>query len=240
MSRWIDLFLLRSPERSLEVKVAYNNKVGRSFLLGNDIETLSFKLIQKEVNLSGFDLYEREVVARVVHASAEPSYVEEMSFSQDVVRDMVASFKDMDQVRIVTDVTSLSHLIYSDATVSAFELPYALLANQTRSYAAMRHAAQVFGDKDTIYVIGCAPTALEALLDLAAESKFSPLIVAMPVGFVGAYESKTRLVKEGRRYITNLSRRGGTAVTAGAVNAVIKMAKGTYQIVSEGEYGEDH
>ncbi|MDQ4067963.1 MAG: precorrin-8X methylmutase, partial [Actinomycetota bacterium] len=69
-------------------------------------------------------------------------------------------------------------------------------------------------------VVGCAPTALdEAVL------RFRPaLVVGLPVGFVGAAESKERLRASGLPAISNVGEKGGSAVAAAAVNAVVRLA----------------
>jgi precorrin-8X/cobalt-precorrin-8 methylmutase len=67
-------------------------------------------------------------------------------------------------------------------------------------------------------VIGCAPTALAELLDCGADPA---LVVGMPVGFVGAVEAKAALAESGLPALTNRSAKGGSAVAASAVNALL-------------------
>ncbi len=71
-----------------------------------------------------------------------------------------------------------------------------------------------------MWVVGNAPTALYALLDLAAEARPS-LVVGLPVGFVGAVESKQALRESGLPSVTNRSEKGGSAVAAATVNALL-------------------
>ena len=98
----------------------------------------------------------------------------------------------------------------------------AALAEQeaiTRAAAAMELLAPRMDD--AIVAIGNAPTALWKVMELAAREGIRPaLVVGLPVGFVGARESKLALLESGLCYITNISPRGGSPVAAAAVNAL--------------------
>jgi precorrin-8X/cobalt-precorrin-8 methylmutase len=96
----------------------------------------------------------------------------------------------------------------------------------TRSAAAIRLAAERFPD-GALWVIGNAPTALFALLDLHAAASVRPAaVIGLPVGYVGAAESKAALWDSalGPVAITNSGVRGGSAVAAAAVNALARLA----------------
>ncbi|CAM5683475.1 Precorrin-8X/cobalt-precorrin-8 methylmutase OS=Streptomyces albaduncus OX=68172 GN=FHS32_003658 PE=3 SV=1 [Streptomyces griseoloalbus] len=69
-----------------------------------------------------------------------------------------------------------------------------------------------------LWVIGCAPTALEELLTLDASPA---LVIGLPVGFVGAAESKAALRESGLPAVSNVSEKGGSAVAAAALNALL-------------------
>ncbi len=86
----------------------------------------------------------------------------------------------------------------------------------TRSAAAVRLAFEQTGP-DAIWVIGCAPTALFELLRLDARPA---LVIGLPVGFVGAAESKQALRRSGLPALSNVSEKGGSAVAAAALNAL--------------------
>jgi len=77
-----------------------------------------------------------------------------------------------------------------------------------------------------IVLIGSAPTALEALLDLVSTGASSPsLIVGMPVGFVGVAESKRRLAASGLAHIRLQGTRGGAGLVAATVNALLRASQ---------------
>ncbi len=92
-------------------------------------------------------------------------------------------------------------------------------AGITRSAAALRLAAEEAGP-GAVYVVGCAPTALFELIERA--ETYEPLLVlGLPVGFVGATESKQALRVSGLPAVTNISGKGGSAVAAAALNALL-------------------
>jgi precorrin isomerase len=95
-------------------------------------------------------------------------------------------------------------------------------SGQTRSAAGLALALRRF--PDPIVVIGNAPTALFRLLELMAEGVSRPaLVLGFPVGFVGAAESKAALAQNtlGLPFVTLRGRRGGSAMAAAALNALV-------------------
>jgi precorrin-8X/cobalt-precorrin-8 methylmutase len=79
-----------------------------------------------------------------------------------------------------------------------------------------------------VVVVGNAPTALLALLDAVDEGRASPaLVVGTPVGLVAAAEAKEELVQRAVPFITVLGTRGGSAIAAAALNALLRMATGS-------------
>jgi precorrin-8X/cobalt-precorrin-8 methylmutase len=87
----------------------------------------------------------------------------------------------------------------------------------TRSAAGIRQAFSEVGE-NAVWVIGNAPTALQELLRLDARPA---LVIGLPVGFVGAVESKAALRRAGLPAISNVSEKGGSAVAAAALNALL-------------------
>jgi cobalt-precorrin 5A hydrolase/precorrin-3B C17-methyltransferase len=103
------------------------------------------------------------------------------------------------------------------------EHPSPARGGRTRSAAGVRSAADQVGP-GAVWAIGCAPTALEELLCLEAAPA---LVVGLPVGFVGAVEAKRALAASGLPAVTNRSVKGGSAVAAAAVNALLYWEGGT-------------
>jgi precorrin-8X/cobalt-precorrin-8 methylmutase len=109
--------------------------------------------------------------------------------------------------------------------------PLAKAKGETRSMAALSLWSEHL--KDAVVVIGNAPTALFRLLEMIEQGAEKPaLIIGMPVGFVGAAESKQALwdLHEtlGIECITLLGRQGGSAVTAASCNALLRCNQGEW------------
>jgi len=199
-----------------------------------EIESESFRIIDDEAGTHGWDEEEWQIVRRAVHTSADFEYVQSMIMSKDVVVKAVEALRS--GAGIVTD-TNMALAGISKARLSPFgcvitchvaDADVAELAKRagiTRSIAAMRKA--VSNPSNRIFVIGNAPTALFELLRLTAEGTARPdLIIGLPVGFVGAEESKDALATadHGIPFITNNGRKGGSNVAAAVVNALAILA----------------
>lgn len=189
------------------------------------IEAESYRILNERVDLSRWQPGARDVVARVIHASADLEYAETMVIGShavvhgiEVLRARGPVVTDVEMVRAgITGVETVCYL--GEASAQPDE-------GLTRSAAAMRIAAERHPTR-AMFVIGCAPTALFELLRLADEGLVHPaVVVGMPVGFVGAAESKQAL--RGHRLshiaISNVGEKGGSAVAAAVVNALGRFA----------------
>ncbi|SCL35205.1 precorrin-8X methylmutase [Micromonospora nigra] len=183
------------------------------------IERESYRILRERVALSHLPPLTRAVVERVVHASADLDYV------GDLVCDESALRRGRDALRagapVVTDVAMVAAGITTRDTVCPVAEPataeLARASGLTRSAAAVRVALDRVGP-GAVWVVGCAPTALEELLTLDARPA---LVVGLPVGFVGAAESKAALRASGLPGLSNRSEKGGSAVAAAACNALL-------------------
>lgn len=171
----------------------------------------------------------RAVLERVVHASADLDYATDLAVpSEHVLAEAVAAIAG--GVPVVADVAMVAAGITRREAICHITDPHAAAlaadAGITRSAAALRLAAQAAGP-GAIYVIGCAPTALFELVEHAEEHR-PRLVIGLPVGFVGAKESKRALrdaaAEHGAlhgRAVSNRSGKGGSAVAAAAFNALL-------------------
>jgi cobalt-precorrin 5A hydrolase / precorrin-3B C17-methyltransferase len=190
------------------------------------IETESYRVLRFLVDLSHLGPLSRAVAERVIHASADPDY------AHDLVLDEAALKAGLEALRagapIVVDARMVGAAITARETLCALDLatvavaaPDAAVAGRsgegTRSAAGVRAAAARVGP-GAVWVIGCAPTALAELLALEASPA---LVVGLPVGFVGAVEAKRALASSGLPAVTNRGVKGGSAVAAAAVNALL-------------------
>lgn len=199
-----------------------------------EIEEESFRIIDAEAGDHGWPGEEWQIVRRAIHTSADFEYARSMVLSDDVVKKAVAALNS--GAGIVTDTNmalsgiSKPRLTPLGCTVSCHvaDPDIAQLAKSegvTRSITAMRKA--VANPDNRIFVIGNAPTALFELLRLVETGAAKPaLIIGLPVGFVGAEESKNALASDTHDipFITNIGRKGGSNVAAAVVNALAILA----------------
>jgi precorrin-8X/cobalt-precorrin-8 methylmutase len=106
----------------------------------------------------------------------------------------------------------------------------------TRTAAALAGALQAH--PGALVLIGSAPTALERLLDLVAAGQVAPppLVIGMPVGFVGVAACKQRLAASGLPQIRLEGSRGGAGLVGAAVNALLR--RGWLEDIEKGRIGE--
>jgi precorrin-8X/cobalt-precorrin-8 methylmutase len=175
------------------------------------------------------------IVERVVHTTADPEFAKLIVISDDAVKAGVAAIKA--GAKVVTDVKMIKAGI-NEARLKKFgckiytytndERSMALAKKEslTRSAAAMRLAVQD-GLDGAVILIGNAPTAAFELAEQIRAGKVKPaLIVAVPVGFVGAAESKEVVEKLPVPYVVTRGRRGGSTIAVAVFNALLTMAEG--------------
>ncbi|MEU0549824.1 precorrin-8X methylmutase [Micromonospora sp. NPDC005979] len=185
------------------------------------IEVESYRILRERVDLSHLPPLSRAVTERVVHASADLAYVDDLVCDEAALETGLAALRA--GVPVVTDVAMVAagitraglELVCPVAEPAAAELGRA--AGITRSAAAVRIALDRVGP-GAVWVVGCAPTALVELLTLDAAPA---LVVGLPVGFVGAAESKAALRASGLPGVSNVGEKGGSAVAAAALNALL-------------------
>lgn len=179
--------------------------------------------MRQRADFAHFSTLTRAVVERVVHTTADPSWVGE------IVADETAVHAGRNALLgggpIVVDVRMVAAGITARTTHVGLDQPevdeLAQRAGITRSAAGIRRAA-LDHPSGAVWVIGNAPTALTELLRLAENDQLRPaLVVGVPVGFVGAVEAKAALRRSGIPAVSTLSERGGAAIAAGAVNGLL-------------------
>jgi precorrin isomerase len=184
------------------------------------IEAESYRILAERVDLSVFGPLGAAIVARVIHASADLEYGETMIVEEAAVDAGVAALAA--GAPVVVDVEMVRHGM-TGVHAECF-LPAGAPEGTTRSAAGMALAAERHPD-GAVVVVGCAPTALDEVVRLHHAGRFSPaLVVGLPVGFVGAAESKERLRASGLAAISNVGEKGGSAVAAAAVNVLARLA----------------
>jgi precorrin-8X/cobalt-precorrin-8 methylmutase len=184
------------------------------------IEAESMRILDERVDLTHLPAGARAVVARVVHASADLEYARTVVISPGAIDAGVAALRA--GAPVVTDTEAVRHgLTGVDALCCLHETGPD--ARPTRSAAGMCLAAE--RHPGAVVVVGCSPTALGEVVDLARRGCFAPaLVVGLPVGFVGAAQAKAHLRASGLPSISNVGDKGGSAVAAAALNAIVRMA----------------
>ena len=192
-------------------------------IVPHPIETESYRRMAERVDFSAWSGGARDVVARMVHATADESFAVSARVGAGAVEAAVAALRAgatvvCDAAMVVAGVPSVP-----TAVCLLDQVPVAP-DGDTRAAAAIRLAAARW-PAGALWVIGNAPTALLALLS----SDVRPAaVVGLPVGYVGAAEAKAALWASPWREvaITNVGERGGSPVAAAAVNALARLAAG--------------
>ncbi|WP_257617325.1 precorrin-8X methylmutase [Thermosipho melanesiensis] len=196
-----------------------------------EIEKRSFFLIQKELKKE----HPKEIldiVTRVIHATADFEYEELLIFSNNPIDAFKNAIKNGEN--IVTDTNMIKaginksilekYNVKINCYVEDEDVKEIAQKRQiTRSIAAMEKA---LNKNNSIFVIGNAPTALFTLCNYIEKGTFYPnVVIGVPVGFVGAKESKELLLKQNVPSITTKGRKGGSTVAVAIVNALLKMVE---------------
>jgi precorrin-8X/cobalt-precorrin-8 methylmutase len=188
------------------------------------IETESYRILRQMVDLSHHGPLSRAVAERVIHASADLDYAEGLIFDEAALENGVSALRRggpvvTDVGMVAAGITGRETLCFvSDARTRTLSEQF----STTRSAAGFRVAAEEVG-KGAVWVVGNAPTALFELLELEVAPS---LVIGLPVGFVGAAESKAALLDSGLPAVTNRGPKGGSAVAAAALNALIYYEEG--------------
>ncbi len=189
----------------------------------------SFAIIRDEADLGRFSADEQELAIRLIHSCGMIDIVDDLVISQGAMEAGRAALKAGSPV--ICDVNMLVHGIIRRKLTAGNPLLCSLddprAKDLAQSMATTRSAAgiELLRDKlpGAIIAIGNAPTALFHLLEMLDDGLKKPaLIVGLPVGFVGAAESKAQLIANsyGVPFIALKGRRGGTALAAAAINAI--------------------
>jgi precorrin-8X/cobalt-precorrin-8 methylmutase len=200
---------------------------------GAEIYRRSFATIRAEANLKRFAVAEEGVAVRLIHACGMVEIAADIVFSKEAVSLARRALRDgapvlCDSKMVAQGVTRARLPNHNDVVCALDDPATARLAakiGNTRSAAAL----ELWRDRldGAVVVIGNAPTALFYLLDMLDQGAARPAcIIGMPVGFVGAAESKEALIQlSPTPFITVRGRKGGSAMAAAALNALASEAE---------------
>jgi precorrin-8X/cobalt-precorrin-8 methylmutase len=198
---------------------------------GAAIYERSFAIIRAEANLSRFSPEEAEIAVRMIHACGQVSVADSIHFAPGLVKAAREALKR--GAPILCDAEMVAHGVTRARLPAKNEVICTLRDSRVSELAAKlgttRSAAalELWRDRleGAVVAIGNAPTALFRLLEMLDEGAPKPAaILGIPVGFVGAAESKEAIAANPRGvpYLIVRGRIGGSAMTAAAVNALAK------------------
>jgi len=199
-----------------------------------DIEKKSLKIIEKTF-LKDYkpqkESCEIEIVKRAIHASGDPELKELLVFKNTPVKTGITAIRKgssvICDVKMVKTGINASALEKFGGKIKCFidhekVRKFAEKNNKTRASSAfLLHESEI---KNSIAVIGNAPTALFELCRLIDRGIKPRLVIASPPGFVGAKEAKEEILKKHIPVIAVKGSRGGSAIAAAIVNAIIRLA----------------
>ena len=180
----------------------------------HEIEQASYRILRSRIDTSSFPPLTRAVIERVIHASADIGYAADLICDEESLRRGLEALRA--GAPIVTDVRMVAAGITGRKT-RCYLAGAEAAPGVTRSAAAIRLAHADVGP-GAVWVVGCAPTALAEIVALMPSPA---LVVGLPVGFVGAVEAKAALRESGLPGLSNVCEKGGSAVAAAAVNALL-------------------
>lgn len=199
-----------------------------------EIEEKSFKIIQEiidEINpeYQFKNKTEEMIIKRAIHTTADFDYLDILKISDNAIENIVSALKN--GACIYTDTTmALSGI--NKSILKKIGCEYKCLISDertialakkksiTRSMAAVEIACEDSGLK--IFIFGNAPTALYKAIELHKKQQLhSEAIIGVPVGFVGAEDSKECLMRENIEYIVSRGRKGGSNLAAAIINAIL-------------------
>jgi precorrin-8X/cobalt-precorrin-8 methylmutase len=194
---------------------------------GAEIYRQSFATIRAEADLAGLPDDVAQVVVRMIHACGQVDLVDDVAFSAAVVERareaLNAGAPVLCDAQMVASGITRRRLPKDNDVVCTLNDPrtpgLAAELGTTRTAAAL----ELWGDRldGAVVAIGNAPTALFHLLEMVAAGAPRPAaVLGIPVGFIGAAESKDALAASDLEFLVVRGRRGGSAITAAAVNAI--------------------
>ncbi|MEU9114676.1 precorrin-8X methylmutase [Streptomyces sp. NPDC048483] len=196
---------------------------------GAAIYRQSFATIRAEADLTGLPADVSQVAVRMIHACGMVDLVRDLAFTPGVVASARAALRAgapilCDANMVASGVTRKRLPADNDVVCTLTDPSVPDLAARmgtTRSAAAM----ELWRDRldGSVVAIGNAPTSLFRLLEMIGEGAPRPAaVIGIPVGFIGAAESKDALIAHPSKldHIVVRGRRGGSAMTAAAINAI--------------------
>ena len=189
----------------------------------------SFEIIRAETDLQSVPANAQDIAIRIIHACGMPEIISDLVVTADCAD--AARFALANKRPILVDVEMVRHGIIARQLPEGVEIVCTLNDQRAREIGINKSITRTAASTElwvdnldgAIVVIGNAPTALFALLEMIDAGAQKPAcIVGMPVGFVGAAESKAELIANNRGipFATVKGRKGGSAMASSVINAL--------------------
>ncbi|KZX16199.1 precorrin-8X methylmutase [Methanobrevibacter cuticularis] len=204
--------------------------MGASTKQGHEIAEKSREIVKSLIGdkIEGLSPGEQDIIERIVHSTADPEYADLVAISPTFLEESLKSLKNGED--ILTDINMVkAGITQYDGNVECFikneEVINIAKKNKiTRAAAAIQYASNI--GFEGIIAIGNAPTALYKAIDLFERDELDvKSIVGVPVGFVGAADSKEALQKNKIPNIIIKGPKGGTPVCCAIMNSLIQTMK---------------
>lgn len=198
-----------------------------------DIEKRSFEIITEELGEKNAQLIPGTelIVKRCIHTSADFEYADNLCFSENAAEKAMQAIRD--GACIVTDTNMAWSGINKKALARYGGEAFCFIADEdvaaeakergvTRAVVSMEKAARM--DRQLIFAIGNAPTALIRIYEMVKNGELDPaLVIGAPVGFVNVVQSKELIMQTEVPYIVARGRKGGSNIAACICNALLYM-----------------
>lgn len=200
------------------------------YVLPEEIEKRSFEIIETELKARHIVLPKEQeaITKRVIHTSADFDYAQTMTYSKQAVS--IVKKLVLDGADIVTDTNMALAGINKRALACYGGQVHCFMADEevariakerqvTRAAVSMEKASRL--EKQVIFAVGNAPTALIQLYEMMQNGFKPSFIIGVPVGFVNVEAAKELIMETDVPYIINRGRKGGSNVAAAICNAII-------------------
>jgi precorrin-8X/cobalt-precorrin-8 methylmutase len=199
---------------------------------GAEIYRRSFSAIRAEADLARFPADVARVVVRMIHSCGMTDLPADVGYSDGVVdaarTALLGGAPVLCDAQMVASGITRGRLPAANEVVCTLGDPAVPALAQRLGTTRTAAALDLWGSRlaGAVVAVGNAPTALFRLLELVEAGAGRPAaVLGIPVGFVGAAESKQALAESGLDYLVVHGRRGGSAMTVAAVNAIAREAE---------------
>jgi len=194
----------------------------------------SIRFIRSHLRANDLNYLEKKVLERLVHTSGDFSVQNLIEFSEGACEKGIQALKNGAPILTDTDMAAAAIKSMAENTTRNKVFTSRMWVGENNQIKLTKTAyglsegwkelsVKNFGIKSPIVVIGSSPTALSYLIDILENANYLPsLIIGMPVGFIGVEKSKNKLLSTNLPSIVLNSTRGGAAMAASVVNALLR------------------